>query len=142
MYHKDWFRLRYELTTNYPNSIFDVGSILEAFESDGRIKLHRDSSINPDNYKDHFRKLRWWEHRTIEQLLTIKYAKIVSGSDYYGVGDIVEVENIWYNNDRYVGGKNNLLFDLKGHHFIASQIEPATKQEHDKFWENERSKIK
>jgi hypothetical protein len=27
-----------------------------------------------------------------------------------------------------------MLFDLKGHHFMASQIEPATKEEHDEFW--------
>ena len=142
MFHKDWFKLRYELTRDYPNRLFDVGSILMAFESDGRVKLDLDGSINPDNYKDHFKKLRWWEHRTIDQLLSIKYAKVVSSSNYYRQGDIVEVINMWYNNDKYVGGKNNILFDLNGHHFIASQIEPATKEAHDKFWENERSKIK
>jgi hypothetical protein len=46
-----------------------------------------------------------------------------------------------FNNDKIVGGKNNIIFDLKGHYFIASQIEPATKEEHDKFWENEKNKI-
>jgi hypothetical protein len=37
---------------------------------------------NPNYFKDHFRLLMWQEHRTIEQLKTIKYAKVVSGSNY------------------------------------------------------------
>ena len=141
MYHKHWFKLRYELTRDYPGCAFYVGSIIEANEFEGNITLDEDNSINPNHFKDHFRLLRWWEHRTIEQLLSIKYAKIVSGSSYYGVGDIVEVIDVWYNNERLIGGRNTILFDLKGHHFLASQLEPATKEEHDKFWEQEKNKI-
>lgn len=142
MYHLDWFKLRYELIRTYPKCNFDVGRILDAYNFEGKITLDDDKSINPNHYKEHFKKLRWWEHRTIEQLLTIEYAKIVSGSNYYVIGDVVEVTDIWYNHDKYVGGKNNILFNLNGHHFIASQIEPATKEEHDKFWETQKNKTK
>lgn len=134
MYHKHWFKLRYELTRDYPRRIADVGEILDAYEFEGDITLDKCKSINPNHFKDHFRLLRWWEHRTIEQLLSIKYAKVVSGSNYYGVGDIVEVLNVMFNNPTIVGGANSIMFNLKGHFFIASQIEPATKEEHDKFW--------
>ena len=79
------------------------------------------------------KKLRWHDHRTIEQLASIEYMKVVSGSSYYGVGDIVEVLEMHYNEKSLVGGKCNVLFNLKGHYFIASQLEPTTKEEHDKF---------
>jgi hypothetical protein len=133
MYHKDWFKLRYELIRDYPGCPFDKGSILEAFEFEGKIKLYNDSSILPNHFKDHFRLLRWWEHRTLEQLSSIKYAKVVSGSNYYVSGDVVEVLLIMYNNAAIVGGKNSILFNLNGHFFVASQIEPATKEDHEKW---------
>lgn len=135
MYHTDWFKLRYELIFDYPNRFFDIGSILDAFEFEGKITLDKDNSIRPDRYPSHFKKLRWHDHRTIEQLLSIKYMKVVSGSSYYGVGDIVEVSEVMYNNPTVVGGRDNLLFNLKGHFFNVSQLQPATKKEHDDFWE-------
>lgn len=131
---KDFLRHRYEFIKDYPDAPFIVGDILDAYEHEGRIYLHDNAKLEPKLFPDNFKKLRWWEHRTIEQLKSIQYAKIVSGSSYYGVGDIVEVVNMWFNNNKYVGGKNNILFDLNGHHFIASQLEPTTKEEHDKFW--------
>lgn len=132
---RHFFFHRFEFIKDYPNSPFSVGDILDAYEFEGIMYIKQgDSKIYPTNYSDNFRKLRWWEHRTIEQLKSIKYAKVVSGGNYYRIGDIVEVIDIWFNNDKFVGGKHNILFDLKGHHFIASQLEPATKEEHDKFW--------
>lgn len=142
MHHSDWFRIRYILSRGYPSQPFPTGAILDAYEFEGNVYIKEGGvKIYPNQYKDHFILLRWWEHRTIEQLLTINYAKVVSGSSYYGVGDIVAVGNMWFNNDKYVGGKNSILFDLKGHHFVASQLVPATKEEHDKFWGKERSKV-
>lgn len=129
----NWFKLRYELIRYYPGCPFDVGAIVEASEFEGKIRLYEDSSIFPNQFKDHFKLLRWWEHRTIEQLLSLEYMKIVSGSNYYIKGDIVEVSAIHYNDASFVGGRNNILFDLKGHHFIVSQLEPATKDEYEKW---------
>ncbi len=136
MYHLDWFRLRFELTRDYPNRIFDIGSILDAYEFEGKVTLDKDKSIHPRHYKDHFRELRWWEHRTIEQLNSIKYMKIVGDkTSYYGKGDIVEVIAMHYNDASFVGGRDNILFSLKGHLFSPAHLEPATKDEHDEFWE-------
>jgi hypothetical protein len=82
MHHSDWFKLRYEFIREYPKCPFSVGSILYAFEFEGKVTLDIDKLTNPNYFKDHFRLLMWQEHRTIEQLKTIKYAKVVSGSNY------------------------------------------------------------
>jgi hypothetical protein len=131
---KDFFYPRYVVTLKYPHSKFQVGDVLDANEFEGKIYLSGDKTIYPDEYKEHFKKLRWHDHRTIEQLSSIKYMKVVSGSSYYVVGDIVEVLDIHYNDKSLVGGRCNILFNLKGHYFTASQLEPATKEEHDNFW--------
>ena len=133
MHHSDWFKLRYELTRDYPNRLFDIGSIQDAYEFEGKVTLDKDKSINPRCYPDHFKLLRWWEHRTIEQLLMIKYMKIVAGGNYYVIGDIVPVLCFMYNNPTIVGGMDALLFNLSGHFFVASQVVPATKEEYEKF---------
>lgn len=133
MYHSDWFKLRYESTRDYPNRVHDIGSILDAFEFEGKVTLDKYPSINPDYYKDHFKKLRWWEHRTIEQFLTIKYMKVINGSNYYTSGDIVKVKEMRYNDKSLVGGRDTILFSLEGHHFPVSQLEPSTMEEYEKF---------
>jgi hypothetical protein len=132
---------RFLFIKDYPESPFIVGDILSAYEHEGRIYLHDKAKLEPKLFPDNFKELRWWEHRTIEQLSSIRYMKIVSGSSYYGVGDIVEVLDISYNNTSIVGGRANILFNLKGHYFIVSQLEPTTQEAHDKFWEKERSKV-
>lgn len=144
MYHPDWFYLRYELKAGYPGQPVPTGSILNASEFEGEVYIKEGGvKIFPNTYPMHFRKLKWWEHRTIEELLSIKYMKVkCSGCGYYGNGDIVEVIDFMYNNPTIVGGRNALLFNLKGHHYIASQLEPATQEEHDDFWQKERNKIK
>lgn len=133
MHHSDWFELRYELIRDFPGCPFCVGDVLEAFDFEGKITLSKDKSIYPNRFKDHFRLLRWWEHRTIEQFKTIKYMKVVSGGNYWRTGDIVEVILFMFNNATMVGGKDNLLFNLSGHFFIASQVEPASKQDYEDF---------
>lgn len=133
MYHSDWFKLRYEVLCDYPKRFFDIGEVLEAYEFEGKTSLDRDKSINPTIYPAHFKKLRWWEHRTIEQFRTIKYMKIISGSNYYVKGDIEEVTSFHYNETSLVGGKNNILFSIRGHYFIASQLEPSTEDAFEKF---------
>lgn len=131
MYHSDWFKLRYEVLCDYPKRFFDIGEVLEAYEFEGKTALDRDQSINPTTYPAHFKKVRWWEHRTIEQLLMIKYMKVISSGNYYGNGDVVEVLCVMYNNKSIVGGRDAILFNLNGHYFVASQVEPATKDEYE-----------
>lgn len=138
---KEFLDHRFIFIKDYPDSPFVVGEILSGYESDGKIYLHQKAKLEPKQFLDNFSKLRWWEHRTIEQLKSIKYAKVVSGSNYYVVGDIVEVTEFYFNNAALVGGRNNILFNLKGHHFLASQLEPTTKEEHDKFWENNNKRL-
>lgn len=133
---KDFFKPRFKLTRGYPGCPFQVGDILDAFEFEGETTIRVASGnykVFPLQFSDHFKKLRWHDHRTIEQLSSIKYMKVVSSGQYYCVGDIVEVLEMHYNYKSLVGGSGNVLFNLKGHYFIASQLEPATKEEHDKF---------
>lgn len=139
---EDFLSHRYEVLLKWPNSPYKVGDVLSAElysvkTNELRIK---GSDIDPLLYTSHFRPLKWHEHRTIEQLLSIKYMKIIDGSNYYVTGDIVEVTSVFYNDISYIGFKDKIGFSLKGHNFIASQLEPATKKEHDDFWEKEKAK--
>lgn len=142
----DFLNLRFELTKKYPGCPFQLGDVLEAydFESGGGVYIIVNSGeykIFPLEFTDHFKKLRWHDHRTLEQLLSIKYMKIVSGkSDYYVIGDTIEVLCFMYNNATVVGGRDCILFNLKGHFFNITQLEPATKEEHDIFLD--RNKLK
>lgn len=131
---------RFEFIKDYPDAPFNVGDILDAYEYDGNLYLSAQGAIKPSQFKDNFRELRWYDHRTLEQLLSIKYMKVVSGSDYYSVGDIVEVTEMHYNLRGHVRGKNSILFNLKGHYFSITELQPATKEDHDKFWDKNKSK--
>lgn len=137
----DFLKPRFEFIKDYPGAPFSVGSILDAYESDGRLYLYDANKLDPAEFPSNFRKLRWHDYRTIEQLKSIEYMKVISGSDYYGVGDIVEVLLFMYNNPTIVGGRDNILFNLKGHFFNVTQLQPATKEEHDKFWETQKTKF-
>jgi len=132
---KDFFDLRFELIKDYPGCPFREGDIIDAGEFEGEVYIKPSDSfkIQPLKFPSNFRKLRWWEHRTIEQFLSISYVKIISGSNYYVQGDIVKVTSVHYNDASLVGGRNNILFNLNGHNFIVSQLEPAHKQEYEKF---------
>ena len=136
---KDFMYQRVEVISDYPGSPFKLGDVLDVIECEGKEYISGHKSIYPKDYPLHFRKLRWHDHRTLEQLQSIKYMKIVSGDpSYYGKGDIVEVLEFMYNNATYVGGRDNILFNLKGHFFNITQLQPATKQEHDDFWDKNK----
>jgi hypothetical protein len=65
---KDFLNRRYEFIKDYPDSPFIVGSVLDSYEHDGQIYLNDKAKLTPNLFRDNFRELRWWEHRTIEQL--------------------------------------------------------------------------
>lgn len=130
---------RFEFIKDYPDAPFNVGDIISAYEHDGNLYLAAQGAIKPSQFPDNFRKLRWHDHRTLEQLLSIKYMKIVGDkSSYYIPGDIVPVIGMTYNNPSLVGGEDDILYNLKGHYFSVYQLEPATKQEHDDFWDKNK----
>lgn len=138
----DFLKPRFEFIKDYPGAPFMVGRILDAYESDGELYLHDAAKIEPAEFPFNFRKLRWHDHRTLEQLKSIKYMKIIGEEiHYYSKGDIVEVLEFMYNNATYVGGRDNILFNLKGHFFNITQLNPATKEEHDKFWDTQKNKL-
>lgn len=138
----DFLKHRFKFIKDYPDAPFNVGDVLESYEHDGTLYLHAKGAIRPTDFPFNFRKLRWHDHRTLEQLLSIKYMKIVSGEpSYYGKGDIVEVLCFMYNNATIVGGRDSILFNLKGHFFNVTQLQPATKEEHDIFWDTQKAKF-
>lgn len=127
---------RFEFIKDYPDAPFNVGDILGAYVHDGNLYLSAQGAIKPSQFPDNFRKLRWHDHRTLEQLQSIKYMKIIGEEiSYYSKGDIVEVIEFYFNARAIVGGKGSILFNLKGHYFNITQLQPATKEEHDKFWD-------
>lgn len=124
---QEFLQPRFLFILDYPGSEFCEGDVLQSFESDGRIYLSANAKLEPKKFPKHFKLLRWHDHRTIEELYTIKYMKVLSGSNYYVVGDIVEVIGVHYST------KQGLEFDLQGRMFFASQLEPATPEQYEKF---------
>lgn len=139
---EDFLSPRCIVLLEWPNSPYKVGDVLslELYSCQTNELRIKGSDIDPLRYINHFRPLKWHEHRTIEQLLSIRYMKIIEGSNYYVTGDIVEVVSMFYNDPSYIGFKDKIGFSLKGHNFTASQLEPATKEEHDDFGEREKQK--
>jgi len=127
-------RPRYIIESLYPGSQYYVGNIIELTkdgwdnwvymyaEQDGYEKKSQEFFYN---YPNIFRLLEWWEHRTIEELLTIKYVKIVNYQRYYAIGDIVPIIGMQI---------QPLAFNLAGHQFhMANNVIPATEQEYTEF---------
>jgi hypothetical protein len=81
----------------------------------------------PNLYPHLFKAIPWYAHRTIEELESVKYAKVIRTSNYWVPGDIVPVTKFFYENDK------PLKFDLSGHQFYASNIEPSSEEEYKKF---------
>jgi hypothetical protein len=127
---------RYIVKIEYPHSKFCKGDILDTYEHEGKTYLSGDGNLEPKMFPEHFELLPWYKHRTLEQLESIKYMKVISGSSYYVPGDIVQVDKLIFD----ATTKEKIWFSLKGHTFPAQQLAPSTKEEHDKFWDNEKSK--
>lgn len=120
---------RYKVIADYPGSDFEVGGIIEMI------------AFNVDVFKDFphlFKRLEWWQERTIEEMESVKYAKVIKYRGYWREGDIVKIE-------KFVHGSVTLAqptgYYLKYKHYQpVFELQPATEQEYLNSLPNKQNK--
>lgn len=85
----------------------------------------------PKSFPYNFKLLKWYDERKFEEMVSIKYVKIIRNPGYWVVGDIVPVTNYIFNKiispfiEKYEIGK--------GHHAAIADVEPATVDQYLEF---------
>jgi hypothetical protein len=92
-----------------------------------------------------FKPLAWWEHRTIEELQSVKFVKVIIYRGYWVVGDIVPVIRFehgsigkatptgYYIGRNYTGGNG-------GHYQPIFELEPATEAAYLEYQKSKKLK--
>ncbi len=92
---------RYEVIAGWINTPFEIGDVLDCSEERqsylGAANAHYAMASELDKYPHLFRKLEWWEKRSLDDLVAVKYVKITSYVGYWKVGDIVMVDDYIFN---------------------------------------------
>lgn len=126
---------RYEVIADYPNNIFFVGQliILDCVKSgkpcfdfaafDG-MEFYHESFFN--EFPNLFKKMNWWEKRTLDELMSILYVRITVYTGYWVVGDIVKVTD--YKVDTKRKKLEGYILDST-QYSIPERCEPATLEE-------------
>lgn len=65
---------RYKVIADYPKSIHSVGDVINAALHGGLLYCDTNGPKMAD-YPHLFKKLEWWEERSKEELLTVKYVR-------------------------------------------------------------------
>lgn len=85
-----------------------------------------------------FKKLKWFEGVTLDDLCTIKYVRITQYTGYWGVGDVVPVT------DYDINAKARIVvrFQLEYTNYsIPDKCIPATEKEYNEWKKNGRKPI-
>jgi hypothetical protein len=127
---------RYKVIADYPASEYPVGYIIES-----ETFSIGDVDHNCYNYPHLFKRLEWWKNRTIEELESVKYVKVIKYRGYWLVGDIVHAKFEIKSEGRglytgyNIGRKPNY-----GHYQPIEELEPATEEEYLSFINQTNSK--
>lgn len=126
----DMHKLRFKVIAAWPNMHpVKVGDILiPTFKNPGwYYKGVSLSSQEMFNLKHIFKKLFWFENRTIDELLSVQYVRITEYTGYWNVGDCVKV--IDYVIDPFK--KTIIDYKLEGNHYSAPEkCVPVTEKEY------------
>ncbi len=119
---------RYEVIADYPDSPFEKGDIYTIKNDCSKTQVE-----NPEKYPKIFRKLEWYEKRTIEEMPEyLKIVKVINnkrrnGEIFKAVKGALTFHNCGYQNssydddDEFCSGFDNV---------ILSCFEPATEEEY------------
>lgn len=119
---------RYKVIADYPNSPHKVGELL--YQSETTTSLTRYS-----DYPHLFKRLEWWEERTLDDMVSVKFVKVVNYVGYWRVGDIVPVEDYIINNGKFHS------YNLKyGKYHQPKFLLPATEQEYQEYLTQTKAK--
>jgi hypothetical protein len=117
----DLMQPRYKVIADYPGCNSEVGHVFIS-----------DIGEYFDKFKANFRKLKWYEHRGLNEMP--KYVKVTKiGSHTYPIGTIREV-TAWErscNNESW-------LCDLFPEYVRVSHLEPATEEEYNQYTQTKK----
>lgn len=116
MLTEELLRPRYKVIADYPNSDYEIGQII----------------INESDYCTRypaiFKPLAWWQGRTLDEIVSVKFVKIIEYTGYWRVGDIVPVT------DYSIIGGRFIKYQLKYNHEAKPEtVEPSTEAEYITF---------
>ncbi len=127
---------RYKVIADYPKSEFRIGDILEAFPDPAdkwlNLRLQRTHNVEAGMYPHLFQKLEWWMDRAIDDLMKVKFVKVIKYKGYWREGDIVPAE---FDLIDFAEVKTNPLgYLLKYNHYQpVFELEPATSDQYTSF---------
>lgn len=120
---------RVKVIADWPYGDHMAGDILPATDK-GVIRLSKALSCNYEAYPHLFELLPWYVGQSFEDLISVKYVKVVRYVGYWRVGDIVPVEDY----DCIVKSKYLHAYILKYKHaHQLSAVIPATEQDYNDF---------
>lgn len=126
---------RFQVKAYWPDCPFTVGDILvpdfeepDQYVVEGRGLKSPILNDSPTRWPHLFKELKWHEHRTLEQLKSIRYMKVIEYEGYWLVGDIVPVRDIEFKNNGTLYG-----FRLNSHLHQVHKVVPATDAEYEAF---------
>ncbi|MCP4664855.1 MAG: hypothetical protein GY849_00690 [Deltaproteobacteria bacterium] len=117
---------RFEVIADFPFSTFEIGSILDAIQYNKNFLVIKDKKrFWVHGYPNIFRKLNWWEHRTIEEMPKFLKQTIKNKTVFYNIvkWDIKNFIGIAKNKEYC-----NLIFWNGNEKYF-----PATKEEYDNY---------
>jgi len=137
---EDLLKPRYKVIADYPESCFKIEEILQPTNTNGvddyyyypREYRCNEISISLNRYPNIFKKLEWWEDRSIEVLRSVKFVKVIEYQGYWRVGDIVPSKFV-YQEDKPFGYN---LGQWNDHFHPVYKILPSTQQEYETFKKN------
>lgn len=109
---------------DYPGSSTEKGFIFIA-----TTEKYLDEFVN--RYPDVYGQLKWWEKRSIDQMMSVEYVRITEYTGYWIVGDIVKVTD--YKIDTSKRKFDHFILG-GGRWSLPGKCIPATKEEFD-IWE-------
>jgi len=134
MSNEELMKPRWKVIADYPGSDYHIGEILDrdwGWVGDDEIGFKHQVS----HYPHLFKKLEWWEDRTLDELMSVNYIRITIYTGYWRVGDVVNVT------DYKIDTKNKKfeLYILDGtQQSLPERCIPATLEEY-KADKSERS---
>ena len=130
---------RYKVIADYPNPtntpyVFKKGEVVQ-FDDEESVLLWKEPSsdgtrYHPESFERYpaiFKELKWFEERTLDELMSVNYVRITIYTGYWRVGDVVNVT------DYKIDTKNKKLelYILDGtQQSIPERCEPATFDEY------------
>jgi hypothetical protein len=136
---------RWILENIWPDCPYKVNDVFEQHKDSDKLWV-----INCDNsrvgeidkiqiFPYLFRKMTWYENRTLEELVSMQYARVIKYVGYWRVDDVVPVLST-----KFEDGKLSFLLgrihETSGHYHPATHIVPATQAEYEVWKEKENSK--